>query len=255
MDSHTGSGFGLDLGLLYHPWSFLNLGLAVQNLVAPSVQLISDPEVYPLNLTLGVGGRFLEDKVKVDLDVNKNQDQNSLNLRFGVEVMPMRDLFIRAGLDDTEIQIGAGYRYQGFQLDYALGFETVEVMNKVSLSYFFGGFLLETHAEPETFSPVGVNKVCVVKIVCQTKFEARLWTLEIRNEANALMKKYTGEGFPPDHIVWDGLMDNTNPMPDGRYHVVFWIEDASGQLLRASDTRINIQSMLPLGVSPVEIEE
>jgi hypothetical protein len=255
MAGSSASGFGLDLGLMYKPWPVVNFAVAFQNLVAPSLTLVTDAEKYPLNLTFGVSGHFLEEKVKADLDLAKNMDQDGIKPRFGVEVTPMDDLHVRAGIDDTEIAVGAGYRYQGFQLDYAVGFQAVALMHKVSLSYLFGGFVLETRAEPETFSPVGINKVSVFKIACQTKFEVRVWTLEVRNEANALVKKYSGEGAPPDHLVWDALVDNNTPMPDGRYRVVFWVEDAAGQLLRAADSPVNIQSVLPLGVSPIEMEQ
>lgn len=254
--AHTSAtGFGLDLGLMYKPWPFLNFGLAIQNLVAPSLTLVSEAERYPQNLTVGISGRFLEDRVKADLDLAKNMDQDGLKPRFGMELSPWGDLRVRAGLDDTEIAVGAGYSYQGFQLDYAVGFQAVSLLHKVSLSYLFGGFVLETRAEPETFSPVGINKVSVFKIACQTKFEVRLWTLEVRNEAGTLVKKYSGEGFPPDHLVWDGLVDNNTPISDGKYRIVFWVEDAAGELLRAADSKVNIQSVLPLGVSPVEVEE
>jgi hypothetical protein len=157
-------------------------------------------------------------------------------------------------LDDTEVALGAGYRFQGFQLDYALGLQTVEMIHKVSLSYMFGGFVLEVKPEPANFSPVAINKVTVLKINCQTKFEIRFWSLELRNEAGALVKKYSGEGSPPDHIVWDGLQDDTNPMPDGKYKILFSIEDAAGEAKKAPDAVVTLQSILPLGVSPVEME-
>jgi len=249
----SGTGFGLDLGLMYRPWPTLNFGLVFQNLVTPSIMLKEETERYPMNMTFGIGVKFLEDRVKADLDVSKNTDQSSIKPRFGVEIIPVRDVFLRAGIDDAELGLGAGYRYSGFQLDYALGLQTVEMMHKVSLSYLFGGFVLQVRPEPETFSPVGINKVTVLKINSQTKFEVRYWSLELRNEANALVKKYSGEGFPPDHIVWDGLMDNTNPMPDGRYKILLSLEDASGEIKRAPDAWVNIQSILPLGVSPIEM--
>lgn len=250
----SASGFGLDFGLMYRPWPFLNAGLVFQNLVAPAIQLKSETEHYPMNMTFGLSTRLLENRLIADLDVSKNFEQDQIKPRFGVEITPVRDLFVRGGIDDAEINLGAGYRYQGFQLDYALGLQTVEMMHKVSLSYLFGGFALDIKAEPDTFSPVGIKKVTVVKINCQTKFEVRLWKLEIRNEANSLVKKYSGEGFPPDHIVWDGLMDNTNPLPDGRYKILFMVEDAAGDVRWAPEATVAIQSILPLGVSPLELE-
>ncbi len=254
----SGTGFGLDAGLMYHPWPFLNTGLTFRNLLAPAIQLKEEKEQYPMNLVLGVGVKVFEDKVKADLDVAKNLEQDVVKLCLGLEVSPIPRLFLRAGIDDTEIGMGAGYQYQGFQLDYALGFpifQTVEIMHKVALSYYFGGFIMDVKAEPEIFSPVGINKVSVLKINCQTKFPLRIWSLEIRNEAKTLVKKYSGEGSPPDHVVWDGLLDNTNPMPDGRYQVTLAVVDASGGTKKSADIFVNIQSILPLGVSPVEMLE
>jgi flagellar hook assembly protein FlgD len=125
-------------------------------------------------------------------------------------------------------------------------------MHKVSLSYYFGGFILDIKAEPDSFSPVGINKIAVFKIQSQTKFQINNWSLEIVNEAKASVKKYSGEGMPPDHIVWDGLMDNTNPMPDGKYTVILTVEDTAGAR-NSAETTVRIQSLLPLGVSPVEL--
>ncbi len=251
----SGTGLGLDAGIMYHPWPFLNMGLAFRNLLAPVIQLKDEKEQYPMNLVLGVGVKVFEEQLKVDLDIAKNLEQDEVKLCLGLEVSPIPRLFLRAGIDDTEIGMGAGYRYQGFALDYALGFQTVEMMHKVALSYYFGGFVMDVKAEPETFSPVGFNKVSVLKINCQTKFPLRIWSLEIRNEAKALVKKYSGEGSPPDHVVWDGLLDNTNPMPDGRYQVTLAVEDASGETKKSANIFVNIQSILPLGVSPVEMLE
>jgi hypothetical protein len=254
----SGTGFGLDLGLMYRVLPMLNLGLSFQNLLAPSITLKSAAETYPMNMTFGVGALFFEDRLKVDLDLSKNTEQDSLKPRFGFEMAPvpdLRDLFVRAGIDDTEIAVGAGYGYQGFQLDYALGFQTVEMMHKVTLSYGFGGFVLEVVPEPASFSPVGINKVSVLKINSQTKFQIRVWTLEISNDAGGLVRKYTGEGSPPNHIVWDGLQDNLTPMADGRYLVVLTVEDASGATRKSSEAWVAIQSVLPLGVSPVEVFE
>jgi hypothetical protein len=245
----------VDLGLIYHPYPMLNIGLAFQNLVSPQIKLKENAESYPLNMVFGVGSKFFGDTLKLDLDVSKSSQQNALKPRFGLEESPLADLFLRAGIDDTEIALGAGYRYAGFQLDYALGLQTVEIMHKIALSYYFGGFELNAIADPPNFSPVGVNKVTVIKLACQTKFEIRFWDVQIRNEANSMVKKYSGEGFPPDHLIWDGLLDNTNPMPDGKYKINLTVVDASGQTKHSSDFMVLIQSVLPLGVSPVELME
>jgi hypothetical protein len=255
MMGSSGAGFGLDVGFMYHPFPMLNVGLVFQNLVAPQVKLKDEAEAYPMNLVLGIGSKLFGDTLKLDLDVSKNAQQNTLQPRFGLEESPMQDLFLRAGIDSTEIELGAGYRFEGFQLDYALGLETVEIMNKIALSYYFGGFELNAIADPRSFSPVGVNKVTVIKLACQTKFEIRFWDVQIRNEANAVVKKYSGEGFPPDHLIWDGLVDNANPMPDGKYKVVLTVVDSTGQTKHSADFFVVINSVLPLGISPVELTE
>jgi len=254
----SGTGFGVDVGLMYRPMPFLNLGLNFQNLLAPSITLKEEAETYPMSMVFGVGVKLFGELLKMDLDVSKNLAQDAVKPRFGLEVRPVSDLpdlAVRGGIDDTEINVGAGYQYMGFTLDYALGFQAVEIMHKVALSYSFGGFILEVHGEPEVFSPVGINKVSVLKIQSQTKFQIRIWTLEIINEAGAVVKKYTGEGSPPDHIVWDGLEDNMNPMPDGKYKIVLTVEDASGAIRKSPEAFVRIQSILPLGVSPVEMLE
>lgn len=253
----SATGFGLDAGFMYRPFAFLNLGLSFQNLLAPSITLRDDADVYPMNMTLGIGTKIWNERLKADVDISKNMDQDKVKIRFGMEGIPYHNVFVRSGFDDTEVNVGAGYRFADFQLDYAIGFplvENVEMMHKIDLSYYFGGYVLEVNPEPNRFSPVGINKVSVLKISCQTKFQIRLWSVEIFNEANTPVKKYSGEGSPPKHIVWDGLEDSMNPMPDGKYRVVLTIEDASGDVRRAPNVFVTIQSVLPLGVSPVELD-
>lgn len=254
----SATGFGIDVGLMYRPLPLLNLGLSFQNLLAPSIKLAETAETYPMNMTFGVGAKFYDDRLKLDLDVAKNLEQDAIKPRFGLEVMPipsMKELAFRGGIDSAEIHAGVGYAYQGFQLDYALGFQTADIMHKVALSYSFGGFVLEVNPEPTTFSPVGINRVSILNIKSQTKFQIRVWTLEIVNESGALVRKYTGEGSPPHHIVWDGLLDNMTPMPDGNYQVLLVVEDASGATRKSAESAVSIQSILPLGVSPVEMLE
>ncbi len=256
MMSLSATGFGLDLGLIYHPFPFLNLGLSLQNLVSPSIKLKETADVYPMNMTLGIASKILGDKLIGDVDLSKNMDQDQLKVRFGLEGSPFHNIFIRAGYDLEEFTGGLGYRYSDFQLDYAIGFLTEDesLLHRVDLSYYFGGFVLEAHPEPDKFSPVGINKVTIIKLLCQTKLQVRVWTVEIFNDSNTSVKKFSGEGSPPDHIVWDGMEDNLNPMPDGKYKVVFTIEDAAGDAKQAPLTYVTIQSVLPLGVSPLELE-
>lgn len=252
----SGTGFGLDLGLMYRPFTFMNLGLSLQNLVAPAITLVEEADVYPLNITLGIGTKFWNNKLRMGLDVTKNMDQDGVKTRLGVEGIPMHNLFVRGGYDLSELSLGAGYRYTDFQLDYAIALNLDENLqtHKVDLSYFFGGYVFEVKPEPKRFSPVGINKVSVIRLLVQTKFQIRFWKLEIYNEANTVIKDYSGEGSPPPHIVWDGMQDNANPMPDGKYKIVLTVEDVSGETRIAPEAYVIIQSVLPLGVSPIEMD-
>ncbi len=256
MMSLSATGFGFDLGLMYHPFPFLNLGLSFQNLLAPSIKLKEVADVYPMNMTLGIATKLWGDRLKADVDLAKNMDQDQLKVRFGLEGSPMHNVFVRAGYDLQEFTGGLGYRYSDIQLDYAIGFLTEDesLLHRVDLSYYFGGFILEARPEPDKFSPVGINKVTIIKLLCQTKLQVRVWSVQLFNESNTLVKKYSGEGSPPEHIVWDGMEDTLNPMPDGKYKVVFTIEDAAGDVKQAPLTYVTIQSVLPLGVSPLEFE-
>jgi hypothetical protein len=252
---HSGTGFGIDLGALYRPFPFLHLGLAVQNVLAPSITLVNEAESYPLQISAGIAARLFDDRLRLDLDGIKNLEQNGIKSRLGIELVPMRDLFVRTGMDffDLEVTAGAGYRYRDFQLDYATGFLTESMLHKISLSYFFGGFVFKIVPEPTTFSPVGINKVTVLRLQVKTKFPIRVWTLDIVNEANAVVKRFSGDGNPPDHIIWDGLQENASAMPDGEYRARLSVEDSAGEVLKTPEAMVVIQSVLPLGVSPIEM--
>ncbi len=65
LDTYNGTGFGLDAGVYYDAGDFLpglTAGLKFTNALPPRVTLISEPDVYPLNVRLGAAYQYTLDR-------------------------------------------------------------------------------------------------------------------------------------------------------------------------------------------------
>jgi hypothetical protein len=124
----AGSGYGLDLGVLYKVKDDLNLGANLQNAVS-SVSWGNTREDLGTVLKVGVAGRPVKDKVLVAVDADLNFSGNGpLALHAGVEMKPIKLLTVRFGADQyplslsentTNLTAGAGLDLGNFGFDYA----------------------------------------------------------------------------------------------------------------------------------------
>ena len=132
-----GSGFGLDLGLLYQPLYNLTFGLMGQDLVEPKIQLLEGGEEYsiPRKVRLGMSYKMMDDRVLLAAGVDKASGR-SPKVHLGAEVEPMKDLDLRVGYttDTEEISAGVGVRVSAIQLDYGFGFLKLGSTHRVSLT-------------------------------------------------------------------------------------------------------------------------
>ena len=146
---NTGSGMGMDLGVLYQPLSLYNLtlGLVIQDLIEPKIKLLGDDEIYleddgaytiPRKVRLGAAYELMDERVLLAVGIDKASGR-SAKLHLGTEVEPMKDLDLRLGYttDTGEITAGVGVRVSVIQLDYGFGFLNLGSTHRVSLTVDF----------------------------------------------------------------------------------------------------------------------
>lgn len=130
----------LDLGILYHPYDYLNLGISLQN-IGPGLKYSGNeaPEPLPLTLRLGIGYykkfgnlsfRASGDVVKVLVNIFQDYSDSGLvwvlNEAFkhaGIEIGLANVIYIRGGYfldiygDRIGPTFGIGARYRGLIID------------------------------------------------------------------------------------------------------------------------------------------
>ncbi|PIU19304.1 MAG: hypothetical protein COT18_08215, partial [Elusimicrobia bacterium CG08_land_8_20_14_0_20_59_10] len=153
----SGTGFGLDLGLLYYPRSLEKavLGLSVQNL-GPSVKFQDKKEAMPLNLRLGAAYNFAVkgQEAVVSADLSKARE-DELIISAGVETVISKVVAVRLGYGTRNeagsgITMGLGYAYHDFDFDYAfVPFGDLGAAHRLSVGYKWGSDLRKVRTSGE----------------------------------------------------------------------------------------------------------
>ncbi|MDD5492659.1 MAG: hypothetical protein PHV60_08280 [bacterium] len=155
VNTKSDTGYGIDAGVLYKgndsdiqhsafSLQRINIGLCIQNLVAPKLTLIEDTDKYPLSATLGFSYRFFNNNLLTAMDLNKIENRQ-MKVHLGTEYVLARLFSIRAGLDETEATFGMGVKWQNYSLDYAFayhdawkGYEDLGISHRFGLTVRFG---------------------------------------------------------------------------------------------------------------------
>jgi TolA-binding protein len=150
---HSDMGFGTDAGILYKPLSALSLGLNLQNMIKPKLKLKTDTDTYPLSLNLGASYKMFNDNMTLSIHAQKTEHQY-FKIHYGSEYCLLHLLAFRAGIDETEITAGLGFRLGNFQIDYAYAYHDawgkyrdLGSSHRIGLSVRFGKKEVEMAAE------------------------------------------------------------------------------------------------------------
>ncbi len=117
-----GSGFGLDLGLLYTATSFpmpnFSCGLVLRNLASSRKD-----ESFQNELRLGAAKRLLNERLILAGDLNMkrevNKEKKDWQWHIGIEAEPTEKIFLRLGLDDGDIACGAGASFGMWKFNWS----------------------------------------------------------------------------------------------------------------------------------------
>ena len=254
VDEFDAAGVGVDLGLMYNVLPSVRLGASVLNLGGPSVNLRTIDETYPAEFRGGLALMFFGGRGLVSTQINHRSGPGT-SFFGGTEFWVHRTLALRVGYADANPSGGFSYRVSPeFRFDYAATDHELGMTHRFGLAYQFGGFFASSEAVPEVFSPLGQQSVTKFNITASTKGEADSWELQIVGKQGQVVRRFSGKGVPPAHIMWDGKDETGLPLPDGMYTYQIVVVDEYGDQLEGHPRRVEITTEGPKGTVPVITE-
>jgi hypothetical protein len=254
VDEFDAAGVGIDLGAMFNVLPRLRLGASVLNIGGPSLNLRTMEETYPSEFRGGAAFTFFNGRGLVAAELNHRSGPGT-SFYGGTEFWVHRTLALRVGYAQTNPSGGFSFRVSpDFRFDYAATDQELGMIHRLGLSYAFGGFFASSQAMPEVFSPLGQQSVTKFNLKTNTKGDASSWTLEIVDKSGQVVRRFSGKGVPPAHIMWDGKDETGLPLPDGTYKYQLVVIDEFGDELVAHLRTVEITTEGPKGTVPVITE-
>ncbi len=265
--SSGASGGAVDAGLLlFTTHKELTLGLSVQNVGQVSnFGNYSSQEKLPLVYRGGLVYRFEPQKPThflLGVDVEKPIDSDLIFHTGGEFWLGIESLSVafRAGYSFDPLNqdlggtsgasVGAGVRFTGFELNYALvPFGVLGDTQRFSITYRFGTEGNASTAQNQKEKVVAVDikpqisdyqtgtvKQATFELKPQARTDIKNWTLEITGSKGEIIRTYAGKGVPPKQIAWDGKDSTGNVVTGGIFaNYNFRTVDTRGQQVVATD--------------------
>jgi hypothetical protein len=228
----SASGWGLDLGVMQTLPYGLSWGARVQNVMTPTLRYETGEDQFPRLLTVGVAARLLNNRLLITNDFERSLDApQALQWRIGVEGIMLRVLALRGGFDFTnrEFTLGFAYRFGRQEVSYANTMNGVGSAHHIGLDYMFGGYDVVVHANPESFSPIGLKKNTTISIAVNHTRKIYTWEFEIRDQGRNLVRSVRGSGSPPPELEWDGTNQDGIMMAAGPYTYTLTLTDVDNR--------------------------
>lgn len=227
----SGSGTGVDVGVLFRPHRLLSVGGAVQNLVSPKITLVDQEEELVRSARAGLALRFFGGGMCVTADLVKTKYMDT-SFRSGIELNPLRQLVLRGGYDSERehMSAGAGFRLENWQFDYAFVNTDLGSQNVLSATLRFGvPFGVKMKTDRALFSPSGSDRSVTFDIQTAVRGTVESWRLEIRDQQGHRVRLLQGNGAPPAGVTWGGEDEDGRLVGNGSYDVQVTVVDDLGQ--------------------------
>ncbi len=251
VDEFDAAGFGADIGALYQILPSLRIGASLLNIGGPTLNMRSIDETYPVEFRGGFSFYFFGGRGLVSAELNQRKGPGTTFLG-GTEFWVHRMVALRLGYAGSEPSGGFSFRVSpDLRFDYAAVDHELGVTQSVALSYLFGGFFASSQAVPSVFSPLGQQSVTKFQLAAKTKADAQSWSLDIVDKSSQVVRRFSGQGQPPAHIMWDGKDEAGLPLPDGIYNYQLVVVDAQGGRLEGHLRTVEITTEGPKGAVPV----
>ena len=157
VESASGTGYDMDLGVLAPVNNYMTVGANFQNILPASMgakisknsgAVDSIPATIKIGTKINLIGN--EDssliansvrKLNANIDYDMNQGGAANVLHAGLEYWPVNNLALRAGMDGNDPTAGVGVRFSGVEFNYA--YHPYNGINDNTTSYFSIGYLGE----------------------------------------------------------------------------------------------------------------
>lgn len=255
IDEFSASGAGVDFGFLFYALPSVTIGASVLNVGGPGITLRETEEVYPADYRGGVTFSFLAGRAMVTTEISSRQDYGT-QFHAGTEFWAHSMLALRAGYNNTYFSGGASFAFNnGIRIDYGMSDHLLGTTHRMGLSYGFGGFYAKSEAEPPVFSPIGAQSVTRFDLEARTKADAVGWSLDIVDKSDQVVRRFSGTGLPPAHVMWDGKNATGMSLADGIYTYQLIVTDAEGRKTAGRKRTVEIMTTGPQGDVPIVIGE
>jgi hypothetical protein len=251
IEEFDAAGVGFDLGLLYDITPSIRIGGSFLNLGGPDLTLREVDESYPVEFRSGVSIALFSGRGLLSAEIDHLSGIGS-SFHGGTEFWVHPSMALRFGYAETSPSGGFSYRVaDGMRFDYAATDHDLGVTHRVGLSYRFGGFHASSEAVPPVFSPIGRQSVTKFQLKAKTKAETEKWSLEIIDKSGQMVRKFSGKGAPPAHVMWDGKDETGLPLADGVYEYQLIVFDCEGREIVGHPRKVEITTDGPQGTVPV----
>ena len=251
----SASAVGADVGVLAHVLPTVAVGVSLLNIGGPNLTLRETAEEYPLEIRGGASFRFLSGKGLVSAEVDY-RDGYDTRFHAGSEFWVHPLMGLRVGYDDSYMSGGISFAVNpALRFDYGMADQVLGVTHRFGISYQFGGFFANSQADPPVFSPLGTQSVTKFNLTSRTKTDATRWDLSIVDKSNQIVRRFSGKGTPPPHVMWDGKDENGLSLADGVYRYQLVVVDAEGRTTEGQERKVEITTSGPQGEVPVIISE
>jgi hypothetical protein len=249
----SGTGAGVDFGVMLDLTPRLRVGASLLNLGGPALELRDRKEQFPSEFRGGfsvsiLGGRGL---VAAEIDHSSGFETT---FHGGGELSVYRNMTLRFGMNQLNPAGGFTFDVDQLELSYGMQDSQLGMMHYFSVSYRFGGFYAASSAKPEVFSPLGNRPVTNFSLESRMKSTARKWSFSLIDNLNRVVKSYGGPGDPPASLVWDGRSNSGKPLPDGKYRYRLVVTDEEGCEMPGKGGVVEIDTDRPGSELPVVIE-
>ncbi|MEJ2634166.1 MAG: PorV/PorQ family protein [Calditrichia bacterium] len=248
MLGYSGIGHGADIGLKKRLFERVDAGIALTNLISPTVTLASQSEKFPMQFRAGVATSFLQNKLVVSADISKISGWDKTRFNIGAEYQALPNLALRTGLNSDQFAMGIGISFDKIGLDYSnQSVPDLGMNHLIAVNYAFSGFGVGADASPDVFSPTGEQNISKIKLKVRSRGEVSRWTFEILDRQKNVVRNFTQVGELPEQIVWDGRDDNGTLVPDGKFTYHFLVVTSEGQSYESAGSLVSIDTQGPSG--------
>jgi hypothetical protein len=246
---------GMDVGIYYRPHRLFSVGGSIQNLVAPKITLVDSEEEFAKSARVGVALRFFNSNLRVSSDLVKTQWTDT-SFRTGLEAWPISQLALRGGYDTEREQFsaGAGFRLSSWQFDYAYVNTDLGGQNVLSATVRFGvPFGVKVSSDRALFSPNGDDREVEFDIKTAVRGDIESWQVVIEDQDHNVVRTLSGNGPPPEMVIWRGEDEEGRMVGDGTYQAQVSIVDSLGEQWK-NNTSVEVLGFKDRTRVPIRVE-